>query len=108
MRADCGWCNRELLLRLDGTLPKHRPLSWEHKTCPGSGSRVITEKAVQQVRVRQVQESLAELKEMQHAYGDAGTVAFILGIPVQDVLRVTGDRGHDLEEIDPRDLTNTT
>jgi hypothetical protein len=49
-------------------------------------------------RIREVKASLKELRELDHAYGDAGTVAFILGIPVEDVLRVTGE--HDMKEID--------
>jgi hypothetical protein len=59
-------------------------------------------------QIRDMHARMAELKQMEDAYGDAGTIAFILGIPVKDVLRVAGDREHDLEEIDPRDLTNTT
>jgi hypothetical protein len=62
----------------------------------------------QREQIRDMHARMAELKQMEDAYGDAGTIAFILGIPVKDVLRVAGDREHDLEEIDPRDLTNTT
>jgi hypothetical protein len=38
----------------------------------------------------EVTKALNELRELEAAHGDAGVVAFILGIPVEDVLRVSG------------------
>lgn len=40
--------------------------------------------------IRQVKAALDELRKLEDEHGLAGTVAFILGIPVEDVLRVSG------------------
>jgi hypothetical protein len=40
--------------------------------------------------VAQVKESLAELKELQEEHGELGTIAFIMGVPVEEVKKVAG------------------
>ena len=48
------------------------------------------EPARQAARTRAMAASIAELRAMEAAYGDAGTIAFILGEPVEDVQRIMG------------------
>jgi hypothetical protein len=44
-----------------------------------------------QETVEQTRASLARLTDLQDQYGDNGTIAFFLGWPIEDVLRVTGE-----------------
>ena len=44
----------------------------------------------EQARADEVRAALAELMKLEDEHGLAGVVAFILGIPVEEVLRVSG------------------
>lgn len=48
--------------------------------------------------IREVREALARLKELQDEHGEAGVLAFMLGWPVEDVLRVSGGSVKDASE----------
>lgn len=45
-----------------------------------------------EVFIRQVQVALAHLQEIKQTYGDEGVVAWFLGVPVEDIWRVSGGR----------------
>ena len=53
---------------------------------------------------RRIQETLLGIHAANLAHGDTGVVAYILGVPVEDVLKVTSQQGEEEPPIPEHDL----